>query len=87
MRTDERDDVRVQAAPLALGPDEPLQLRVFIDRSILEVYANGRQCVTQRIYPTRADSLGVALFSQRGATSVLSLDAWDVTPTNTQTME
>ena len=59
-----------------------MRLRIFLDKSILEVYANGRQCVTQRIYPTRTDSLGVALFSRQGTTTVRSLDAWDLAATN-----
>lgn len=75
-------DVRVQTAPFKLEPEEPLRLRIFVDKSILEVYANGRQCVTQRIYPTRADSLGVALFSRQGTTTVRSLYAWDMAPIN-----
>ena len=78
-----REDVRVQTAPFTLNPDEPLRLRIFVDKSILEVYTNGRQCVTQRIYPTRADSLGVALFSQNGTTAVRTVDAWDMANTNT----
>ncbi len=71
-----------QVAPFELKPGEPLRLRVFIDRSVLEVYANDRQCITQRIYPSRADSLGVTLFSRGGAAKVTSLDVWDMSPTN-----
>ena len=71
--------VTAQQAPFELKPGEPLQLRVFLDRSILEVFANARQCVTQRIYPTRDDSGGVTVFSLGGAT-VQSLDAWDMAP-------
>ncbi|NOY79991.1 MAG: glycoside hydrolase family 32 protein [Kiritimatiellaeota bacterium] len=73
--------VTAQEAPFALAPGEPLRWRVFLDRSILEVFANDRQCVTQRLYPTRADSLGVALFC-RGNAAVRSLEAWDMAPTN-----
>ena len=74
--------VKEQAAPFELLPGEPLRLRVFLDRSVLEVYANGRQCITQRIYPSRADSLGVALLSRGGSVKVKSLDAWDISPVN-----
>ena len=76
-----RNDVRVQEAPFALLFDEPLKLHVFLDRSILEVFANGRQCITQRIYPSMNDSLGVALFSHITA-DVRCLEAWDITATN-----
>ena len=69
-----------QDAPLELAAGEPLRLRIFLDRSVLEVFANGRQCITQRIYPTRADSTGIALFSRGGDALVKSLQAWDMAP-------
>jgi beta-fructofuranosidase len=69
------------AAPFALKPDEELELRVYIDRSMLEVFANGRQCLTQRIYPTLEESLGVGLFSVGGETAVTALDGWDMAAT------
>ncbi len=49
------------AHPLPLAPGDRLQLRVFVDHSVLEVFANGRACLTTRIYPTRPDSLGIGL--------------------------
>ena len=81
MPTDKRF-AREQVAPFELKPGEPLRLRVFLDRSVLEVYANERQCITQRIYPSRPDSLGVALIARGGSAKVKSLDAWDISPTN-----
>ena len=42
-----------ETAPVFVGPDEPLSLRVFIDRSVVEVFVNGKQCVAMRIYPGR----------------------------------
>jgi beta-fructofuranosidase len=74
--------VTEQSAPFELREGEKLELRIFIDRSILEVFANGRQCITQRIYPTRKDSLGVELFSKGGSMTVESLKAWDMAATN-----
>ena len=65
-----------QVAPLTLGEGEPLELRVFVDRSIVEVFANGRQCVTKRIYPARTDSLGVRLFARGGNASAVGVEAW-----------
>jgi beta-fructofuranosidase len=72
----------VEAGPVELAPGEPLRLRVFVDRSVVEVFANDRQAVMRRIYPTRADSLGVRLFSLGGALDVKSLEAWDMAPAN-----
>ena len=82
-RGDEGQDVRIHTAPFGLGSGEPLRLRIFLDKSILEVYANRRQCVTQRIYPTREDSLGLVLFSSGGTTRVDSIDAWNMACCNT----
>lgn len=62
---------------LTLAEDEPLQLRIFIDRSVLEVFANNRAFVASRIYPTRPDSLQVAL-TANGELEVTQLDAWNL---------
>ena len=67
-----------EIAPVYLKPDEPLQLRVFIDRSIVEVFVNGRQCITLRVYPGRSDSVGVSLRAQGSDARMHSLDAWQM---------
>jgi beta-fructofuranosidase len=65
-----------EVGPLYLPDGEPLRLRVFVDRSIVEVFANGRQCLTLRAYPTREDSTGVSVFARGSEASLLSLDAY-----------
>jgi beta-fructofuranosidase len=67
-------------APLELAPDEPLRLRVFVDRSSLEVFANNRVSITTRIYPTRRDSDGVALVASAPGARLLRLTAWRMAP-------
>ena len=67
-----------QVAPFTLAPGEELELRIFIDRSVVEVFANERQCVTKRIYPSRADSLGIQAFSNGAKSEIKSLDAWQM---------
>ena len=67
-----------ETAPIVLEQDEPLRLRVFIDRSIVEVFANGRQCVAARVYPGRDDSVGVSLKAQGSDATLRSLDAWQM---------
>ncbi len=79
---DGRTDVRVQTAPLDLPAGEGLKLRIFLDRSMLEVFANGRQCLTGRMYPTRPDSLGVSLAARGGVVAVRRLDAWKMNASN-----
>jgi beta-fructofuranosidase len=58
-----------------LRPNETLELDIFLDHSIVEVFANGRACVTSRIYPALPDSLGVDL-STIGSIRLVSLDIW-----------
>ena len=67
-----------ETAPIVLDDDEPLRLRVFLDRSVVEVFANGRQCVAARVYPGREDSLGVSIRSQGSAAVLKSLDVWQM---------
>ncbi len=65
-----------ETAPVMLAGNERLKLRVFIDRSVVEVFVNGRQCVAMRVYPGLKDSLGVSFRSQGRSAVLKSLDAW-----------
>lgn len=67
-----------EIAPFELHDSEDLHLRIFIDRSVVEVFINGRQCLAQRVYPQRPDSLGLSIQS-RGRQSVLrELTCWQM---------
>jgi beta-fructofuranosidase len=57
-------------------PGEVLKLHIFLDRSVLEVFVNGRCYLASRIYPERPDSLGLELFTREGRVRVRSLDIW-----------
>ena len=64
------------AAPLVLAEGEPLTLRVFVDRSVAEVYANGSVCITERLYPDDPDAMKVRLFAAGGEATASRVDAW-----------
>ena len=72
--------VDAQCAPFILKDNETLQLRIYVDKSVVEIFANGRQCITQRVYPTRADTTGVRLVSRGGQTHFRSIQAWEMAP-------
>lgn len=72
----------IEAGPLALKEGERLKLRVFVDKSVVEVFANSRQAVMRRIYPSQPDSVGVCLFSTGGTTQVHTLQSWNISPSN-----
>ena len=67
-----------ETAPVFIAADEALELRVFVDRSVVEVFVNGRQCVAVRVYPDRDDSLGVSFRSQGVDGEIRSLRAWQM---------
>ena len=72
----------VESAPFELKGGERLQLRVFIDKSIVEVFANERQAVVRRLYPSRPDSVGTGLYAEGGDAELLKGDAWTMMPSN-----
>ena len=71
----------LEVAPFELQKSEPLVLRVFVDKSIVEVFANDRQAIGRSVYP-RLGGTGVKLFAKGGDVKVLSVKAWEVMPSN-----
>ena len=71
-----------EGGPLSLCGNELLHLRVLVDKSVVEVFANERQGVMRRVYPTRVDSTSVKLFTEGGAARIHSVTAWDMMPSN-----
>ncbi len=67
-----------ETGPIILGEDEMLKLRVFVDKSVVEVFVNGRQCVAQRVYPGLEGSTGVSLRAQGSDAELLTLNAWQM---------
>lgn len=67
-----------EVGPLDVGEDEPIELRIFIDRSIVEVFADERQCLTLRAYPDRSDSTGVSVFARGGSAKFSGIEAWQM---------
>ncbi len=67
-----------EQAPVWLAPEEPLSLRIFVDRSVVEVFANGQQCLSVRVYPGLEASTGVSLVSRGTDTEVTRFDVWSM---------
>ncbi len=57
---------------------ETVQLRIFIDKSIVEVFVNDRQCSAVRVYPGRDDSVGISICSRGKKAKLKSLQAWQM---------
>jgi sucrose-6-phosphate hydrolase SacC (GH32 family) len=62
-------------APLALKEGEDLALRVFVDKNLVEVFANDRQAAVAA-HPYDAGNLGVRLFSKGGDAALKEARSW-----------
>ena len=71
----------VEEAPLDLKPDEPLELQIFVDNSVVEVFANRRQAITRLVYPG-ASSDRIRLFSDGGSATFQGPRGWEMMPSN-----
>ena len=71
----------LEEAPLDIPAGEALVLRIFVDRSIVEVFANDKQAVARAVYPAPG-SKGVSFFSTGGDSHVISLKSWELMPAN-----
>ncbi|KAJ5684425.1 uncharacterized protein N7477_000770 [Penicillium maclennaniae] len=62
----------------ANGSTESIEMDIFVDGSLVEVYLNERFALTSRIYPSREDSVEVSLFSAPGVEVEYSkIEVWD----------
>ncbi|MGQ9879746.1 MAG: GH32 C-terminal domain-containing protein [Armatimonadota bacterium] len=66
----------VRFAPLALGEEELLRLRLFVDRSVIELYANGHLCLTSRVYPQGMGGYQPRLFAEGGTVRLRRVEGW-----------
>ena len=72
----------VESAPMKLGTKEVLKLRVFVDRCMVEVFANdGRLALSRVIYPSQG-ATGIKLYARGGAARASAVSVWDIMPAN-----
>jgi len=67
-----------ETADVWLEKDEPVKLRIFIDKSIIEVFVNDKQCISVRAYPGRDDSKGVSITAKGNEALLKSIQAWQM---------
>jgi beta-fructofuranosidase len=67
-----------ETANVRIMNGETVKLHVFVDKSIVEVFVNGRQCAAVRVYPGLNESVGVSLCARGGDAKLKSLDAWQM---------
>ena len=68
----------VEFAPLELGADGKVRLRILVDRSSVETFAdNGRVTITDQVFPKRS-SKKIQLFSTGGRAQLTNLKIWQL---------
>ena len=56
---------------------ESLRLHIYLDRSMIEAYANGLKSLTTRTYPTRPDATGLQIWGD-GNVKVRQMEVWEM---------
>jgi beta-fructofuranosidase len=67
---------QVREVTHSLDAGEPLQLRILLDGSVLEIIANERTSITSRIYPSQEDCQHIHLLGSKA--QLRSLDIWEM---------
>lgn len=71
----------VEEAPFTIPKDGKVKLDIFVDKSIVEVYANDCQAICRRIFPTNPQKATfVSAFAQGACFS--EVKTWEMSPSN-----
>lgn len=62
---------------LELTAEGTLKLRIFLDRSLLEIYGNNEMSITSRIYPSAGESMGLELIAD-GQVEVMNMQVYEM---------
>lgn len=65
---------------LTLSPGERLRLNIFIDASVIEIFANNRMCLTDRAYTSSPDCTNISLFARGGTAKMKSMQVFELKP-------
>jgi beta-fructofuranosidase len=68
----------LKEAPLDNLQGEPLELRLFLDGSVLEVYANHTVVISSRLYPTNMKGLRLFICAKNNHFKVEKLQIWEL---------
>lgn len=75
------DRVTRQVVPYAT-PNRVLDLDIFVDRSVIEIFVNRDLVLVQRVYPQRADSRQCKVFTRGGGLTASGIVKWEMDASN-----
>ena len=64
--------------PAYLEERQSIEMRVFLDKCLLEAFLNGHTC--SGVFTSAPQHVGLDLFSEGGAANLISLDVWEMEP-------
>ena len=67
-----------QELPFELADGEDLNLQIFVDQSVIEVFACNRQVIVQNIFPSDRKSIEISVFTEGGDADISRIEAWDM---------
>ncbi len=67
-----------QSCSVHCAEGELLELRIFVDRSIVEVFVNGRSACLTRVYPESPESVGFSIEARGSSAVCRRLQAWSM---------
>lgn len=70
-----------EGAPSHIPKGQPVQMHVFLDKLLMEVFVNGQTCTTAA-QDRNPDFNGVDLFSEGGTAQCLRLEMWEMKSAN-----
>jgi beta-fructofuranosidase len=68
----------LKEAPLPIRPGELLELRIFIDGSVLEIFAGHQVVISSRFYPKRASRLHLFAHAENAVITLEYLHLWEL---------
>jgi beta-fructofuranosidase len=70
----------IESGALEIKHGELMRLRIYIDASVIETFANGKVSLSDRVYPASGASLGIGLFAKGGSARLRSMTLWELFP-------
>ncbi|KAK9810230.1 hypothetical protein WJX72_007025 [[Myrmecia] bisecta] len=77
----EAENVRRVGGPVDMRPGEPVQMRILLDHSCIEVYLGSGEVLSTRIYrghPPRGADAGIDFVAYGGTAKVDRVEAWEM---------
>jgi beta-fructofuranosidase len=66
--------------PVLLGENEDLELHLYVDGSVIEVFVNQHAACTKRFYPLGSKSRDMSLQLTGKTANLVSLSVWQMSP-------